>query len=117
MRGFAFRGAGPIDAEHDDIALGGAVKLLVQNELRHTLFDGIGTAFWAGEMKLHGLVFGDLGLIGHSPSDIDSPRASIGVGIRLEAQKMNVGLDFALPVLEESTDRTQFLHFKISSGF
>jgi outer membrane protein insertion porin family len=115
LRGFAFRGAGPMDDKHQSTAIGGSTKLLVQNELRYTLLNRVGLG--ASGPPLRGLVFADAGILGRSPLDIGIPRASVGTGFRLDMRRINVGVDFALPVLKKSNDRAQFFHFKVSSAF
>lgn len=115
LRGFAFRGAGPKDSGSDKVPIGGSTKLLVQNELRYTLLNNLGIG--KRETPLRGLVFADTGFLGRDPLQIGSPRASVGTGLRMDMNRVNVGVDFALPVLKQQDDRTQFLHFKISSAF
>ena len=112
LRGFAFRGAGPMDEGDDDVAIGGSTKLVIQNELRFTLVDG-----GPGSTALRGLVFGDFGLIGRDPLDCESARASVGAGLRIDMRHVNIGFDFAAPVLYESSDDRQFFHFKVSPPF
>lgn len=112
LRGFAHRGAGP---SSDEVPIGGSTKLLVQNELRYTILDNLGLGQKA--IPLHGVTFVDLGMLGRDPLEIGTPRASVGTGIRVDMQQLNVGVDLALPLLKQDDDHTQFLHFKVSSAF
>lgn len=115
LRGFAYRGAGPMAGKDDDVPIGGSTKLLVQNELRFTILENMG--FSRRPTPLNGLVFADAGMLGRGPLELDSPRASIGAGLRINMKHFNVGVDFALPVLKQSDDLEQYIHFKISSAF
>jgi len=115
LRGFAFRGAGPTDSKQTDVPIGGSTKLLIQNELRYTLLENLGVG--RGQIPLRGVTFADVGLLGRGPLEIGTPRASVGTGLRIDMRHVNIGVDFALPVLKSDTDRTQFFHFKVSSEF
>lgn len=110
LRGFAHRGAGP---SSEKVPIGGSTKILVQNELRYTILDNLGLG--RREIPLHGVTFFDLGMLGRDPLEIGAPRASIGTGIRVDMRQLNVGVDFALPLIKRDDDHTQFLHFKIAS--
>ncbi len=113
MRGFAFRGAGPA---RDDVQIGGSTKLLVQNELRYTILENMGLG--KKEIPLRGVTFADVGLIGRNPLEIGTPRVSVGTGLRINmGRQVNVGVDLAAPLVKQSSDRTQFVHVKLSSAF
>lgn len=106
LRGFEFRGAGRRDEDDEDVGIGGAVKLLVRNELSFPIYDPVS-----------GVVFMDVGTLGESPFDIETPRASAGVGARFAWGRTTVALDLAAPLLKEDDDQTQFLHFRFDSSF
>lgn len=106
LRGFEFRGAGRRDEDDEDVGIGGAVKLLVRNEISFPIYDPVS-----------GVVFMDVGTLGESPFDIESPRASAGVGARFAWGRTTVALDLAAPLLKEDDDQTQFLHFRFDSSF
>ncbi|MCX7014691.1 MAG: outer membrane protein assembly factor [Candidatus Sumerlaeota bacterium] len=115
LRGFAFRGAGPMDGKDHDVSVGGSTKLLIQNELRYTILDNLGLG--QGKTPLNGLVFADMGMLGRDPLQVGTPRASVGTGFRVDMRHVNVGVDLAAPVLKQDTDRTQWFHFKVGSKF
>jgi len=126
LRGFAFRGAGPVDDDEDDLHIGGSTKLLAQNELRFPIYK-----------QLKGFVFLDAGVLGEDPFEIGKPRASAGVGVRFSTEKgrkygprwktgpmginlmrgFHVEVSLGAPIIKDSDDDTQFLHFIIGSSF
>jgi outer membrane protein assembly factor BamA len=106
LRGFAFRGAGRRDDDDEDVGIGGAVKLLVRNELSSPVYDPVS-----------GVVFLDVGTLGGSPFDIEAPRASAGVGARFAMGRTAIALDLAAPLIKQGDDQTQFLHFRFDSSF
>jgi len=106
LRGFQFRRAGPHDAGDDEVPLGGAPKMLLRNELRYPIFE-----------VLTGLVFLDAGMLDDEPFQYGGTRASTGVGFRLKVQAVEMGVDFALPLLTGDDDATRFFHFIIQSQF
>lgn len=106
MRGFRLAGAGPHDKKNDDLALGGATKLLLQNELRYPFTDTI-----------TGVLFADVGTLSRDPLNITEPRASLGAGVRMRLPIAQVALDLALPVVKKDKDQTQIFHFTLSSAF
>jgi len=106
MRGFKLWGAGPHDSRNEDIPLGGATKLLVQNELRYPFTE-----------NMSGVLFADLGFLGRKPFEFNDPKASVGTGVRLRLPIVQVALDLAVPVLRDSEDQTQIFHFTFTSAF
>lgn len=106
MRGFKLWGAGPHDSRNEDIPLGGATKLLVQNELRYPFTE-----------NLSGVLFADFGVLGRKPFELTKPKASLGTGIRLRLPIAQVALDLAVPVLRDKNDQTQIFHFTFTSAF
>lgn len=106
MRGFRLYGAGPVDPGNEDIFIGGATKLLTQFELRRQFTDNFA-----------GLLFTDVGMLGRDPFEFDKPRVSAGAGLRFRLPIATVGVDLGVPVVKEDTDRTQYIHFELSSAF
>ena len=106
MRGFGYRGAGYFDDDDKDVPIGGAAKLLVKNELLFPIFDPVS-----------GVLFTDFGLLGASPSSWEVPRLSSGAGLRFDLQRVQVGLDLAVPILTDGDDDTRFFHFSLQSQF
>jgi outer membrane protein assembly factor BamA len=106
LRGFKFRGAGRRDEFEDRVGIGGAVKLLVRNEISFPLYDPVS-----------GVAFFDVSARWADPFSIESPRASAGVGARFAMGRTSLALDLAAPLIKKSGDRTQFLHFRFDSSF
>lgn len=108
LRGFEFRGAGRRDEDDDDVPIGGGAKLLVKNELTFPIHTN---------PDITGVLFADIGTLGKSPVSFETPRASVGTGVRLKMGQTTLGLDLAVPVLKKGGDQTQFLHFSFQSSF
>ena len=126
LRGFASRGVGPVDGKNDDLHIGGSTKLLLQNELRFPIYK-----------QLKGFVFLDAGTLGEKPFEIGKPRVSGGVGVRFSTAKgrrygprwkagendldmmrgLHVEVSLGAPIVKDSNDDTQFLHFTFGSSF
>ena len=126
LRGFASGGAGPVDDKDDDLHIGGSTKLLVQNELRFPIFK-----------QLKGFVFVDAGMLSEQPFQLEKPRVSTGVGFRFSTAKgrrygprwksgtndfdlmrgFHVEVSLGAPVVKDSNDDAQFLHFGLGSAF
>lgn len=110
LRGFEIQGAGRRDEDDDDVPIGGAVKLLVRNELTFPLYDPVS-----------GVFFIDAGTLGEHPFDYEVPRVSTGLGLRLAMPvgntRTNVAVDFALPLIKQDGDQTEFIHFSFRSFF
>ncbi len=106
LRGFKFRGAGLRDPLDSEVGVGGAVKLLVRNEVLVPIYE-----------PLSGVFFVDSGLLGANPFNYEGPRMSTGVGLRMSIRQATVAVDFAVPILRQSGDQTQFVHFSFKSSF
>jgi outer membrane protein insertion porin family len=106
LRGFRYGGAGPHDRKESDIPLGGSTKLLTQFEARHLFTDNIA-----------GVLFADAGMLGRKTLDIESPRGSVGAGVRMRLPFASIAVDLAVPVVSKDNDQTQFFHFNMSSAF
>lgn len=104
LRGFAYRRAGPHDSGDGDVPLGGATKLLARNELHYPLFKHVG-----------GVAFFDIGMLGRGALELDTPRASAGLGLRLSLNNIDAGVDLALPLNAQGDDATRFFHFNLNS--
>lgn len=106
LRGFRVSGAGPHDRRNSSIPIGGATKLITQFEMRHRFTD-----------NLAGVLFADIGMLGHDPLEFETPRASIGAGVRLRLPVASVSLDVGVPVISQGEDQRQILHFNMTSAF
>ena len=116
LRGFEYGGVGARDRVTDD-ALGGNWYATASTEL----------VFPVGlpkELGIKGKVFSDAGYIGkpdgYNPETMeykDSLRASVGTGILWQSPMGMINLDFAVPVLKESGDKTQVFRLNFGKGF
>jgi outer membrane protein insertion porin family len=102
MRGFKYRGAGYFDSGNDQAPIGGAAKLLVKNEVLYPIYDPVS-----------GVAFVDVGMLGESPVHYQGPRVSTGLGLRFDLKSVQVALDFALPVLTQTSDEKRYFHFSL----
>jgi outer membrane protein insertion porin family len=106
LRGFRVSGAGPHDSGNESVPLGGATKLITQFEMRHRFTDNFA-----------GLAFADVGMLGHDPLEFESPRASVGVGVRMRLPVASVSLDLGVPIISQKEDQRQILHFNMTSAW
>lgn len=116
LRGFEYGGVGARDRVTDD-ALGGNWYATASTELMFPL--GL-----PKELGIKGKVFSDAGYIGkpdgYNPETMeykDSLRASVGTGILWQSPMGMINLDFAVPVLKESGDKTQVFRLNFGKGF
>lgn len=106
LRGFRMSGAGEHDSRNGSIPLGGATKIISQFEMRHLFTD-----------NLAGVLFADVGMLGHDPLEFETPRASIGAGVRMRLPIASVSVDLGVPVISQDEDQRQILHFNMTSAF
>ena len=106
MRGFKYRGAGYRDDKDDDLPTGGAAKIVVKNEFLYPLYNPVS-----------GVLFTDVGALGRTPASWETPRVSVGAGLRFDMKNVKVAVDLAAPVIKKSGDETQFIHFSLQSQF
>ncbi len=112
MRGFEYGGIGARDKFTDD-ALGG----------NWMVYTGAEMSFPMGldELGIRGRTFVDVGMLG-KPDDINSqiveysstPRVATGVGLTWQSPMGNIAIDFAVPVVKESYDKTEV--FRLNFG-
>lgn len=116
LRGFEYGGVGARDRDTDD-ALGGNWYVTASTELVFPL--GL-----PREIGIKGKTFVDAGLIG-KPDGYDAKymdyssgvRVAAGVGILWQSPMGMINLDFALPVVKESYDKTQIFRLNFGKGF
>jgi len=106
LRGFRVSGAGAHDSRNEAVPLGGATKLISQFEMRHRFTENFA-----------GVMFADIGMLGHDPLEVESPRASVGVGVRMRLPVASVSLDLGVPIISQDEDQRQILHFNMTSAF
>lgn len=107
LRGFKVRGIGPRDPGDDDLVIGGATRLTQRHELRIPLVEDF----------LVGRVFTDAAILEKEAFQLGTPRIGSGVGAIIDFGAINAEVDFAVPVLKESDDETQFFHLRLGSNF
>lgn len=105
LRGFKAREVGPRDPDNEDLAIGGSTRITQRHELRYPFNDFI-----------TGRVFTDAAILERGAFSLGTPRASTGVGAILKLGPVNVEVDFAIPVLKESSDERQFFHLRLGSN-
>jgi outer membrane protein assembly factor BamA len=108
VRGFRYRGLGPVDGENDDLHIGGATAMTWRNEARFRLTDSIQLP-----------VFVDVGTLDEAAFSLGKPRASAGTGIRylFPDESKQAYLYFAKNLLEEKTDDGMSIRFGFSYAF
>ena len=115
LRGFAVAGVGPRDSTTDD-ALGGRTLLTGTAELHYPL--GL-----PKELGISGAVFTDIGTLlnpiaeGAQLLDEATPRVSAGIGVRWRSPFGPIRIDAALPILKESFDQEELIHFNFGTRF
>ncbi|MBO7244573.1 MAG: outer membrane protein assembly factor BamA [Alphaproteobacteria bacterium] len=116
LRGFEYGGVGARDRATDD-ALGGNWYVTASTELVFPL--GL-----PREIGIKGKTFVDAGMIG-KPDGYDEKymdyssgvRVAAGVGILWQSPMGMINLDFSLPVVKESYDKTQVFRLNFGKGF
>ncbi len=115
LRGFAIKGIGPRDKTTDD-ALGGMYMLGNNIELSFPL-PGL------SDMGMKGILFSDGGIVTEfegatdAVTDSDTYRISAGAGIFWQSPVGPIRLDFGVPVVKASEDKSEFFSFNIGSRF
>ncbi len=102
LRGFAFRGASPID---NTVRIGGRFKFINSVEYFFPL---------TADDMVKGVVFCDFGTVEQNISFNDTFRVAPGLGLRINVPALGpapLALDFAFPVSSESTDQEQGFSF------
>lgn len=106
QRGFAYREAGPHDRGDHEVPLGGATKLLARNELRYPIFE-----------VLTGVFFLDAGMLDPQTFRYGSTRVSTGLGFRIRVKYIQMGVDFAYPLVYQRGDLRRVFHFTVQTGW
>lgn len=104
VRGFEYRGIGPVDDLNDALHIGGATMTSLQNELRFIHTENIDVP-----------LFADIGTLHQDPLGFGKPRASVGFGLRLKIPNTNqrAFIYFAQGISSEDTDDERSLHFGV----
>ncbi len=102
IRGFAFRGASPID---NTVRVGGRFQFINSVEYFFPL---------TADDMVKGVVFCDFGTVERTTAFHDAFRVAPGLGLRINVPALGpapLALDFAFPINEESTDQKQSFSF------
>ncbi|MEQ8819980.1 MAG: BamA/TamA family outer membrane protein [Sumerlaeia bacterium] len=107
LRGFDYRGVGPVDDEEDNLHIGGATLTGLQNEIRYVVSEDIDIP-----------IFVDMGTLNEDPLSFGTPRLSTGLGIRIKVPggDQRAFLYYAEQLLSEDTDDDRSLHFGFQFG-
>lgn len=113
LRGFAYRGVGPMYPPSDD-PLGGETFIAGTVEIQFPLYSVTQPGSYFKREALRGTLFVDFGELDEDPYELDigTMRASVGFGIGL-AYPIPVTVSFAWPILDEPGDQTQVFAFTI----
>ena len=103
IRGFRFRGIGPTEL---DVKVGGDFMLLGSVEYLFPI---------TADDMLRGVAFVDMGTV-ENDVEINTFRVAPGIGLRVSVPALGpapIALDFAVPIVEADTDRSQVFSFNI----
>ena len=110
LRGFSFRGVGPVDPTTRE-PVGGEIRVLNTVEYVFPLMPGSQT--------IRGVGFVDAGTVGERIHDMGPMRVSAGFGLRLTFPQLGyipIDLDWGIPIASEATDDEQVFSFNIGGG-
>jgi outer membrane protein insertion porin family len=108
LRGFKFRGVGPISGPRRD-PVGGDLSWVSTAEVNFPVYESL----------VRGVVFADVGDY-ESNIELGTIRSDVGAGVRLTIPffgELPLALDFAVPVTKASEDHTQFVSFSLGASF
>ena len=113
LRGFDFRGVGPMDPA-SGYPLGGQTYVSGTVEFQYPLHTVVQPGTYQRLESLRGTIFFDWGILDprELTLDVDELRASVGFGIGL-AWPIPIIMNFGFPVLEKSGDQTQVFSFNL----
>ncbi len=112
VRGFDFRGIGPVDATTGD-HIGGEIRAVANVEYEVPIYSHI----------FRGVAFFDVGKVGKEMCDLDGTNlsAAVGVGIRIRvlggAASVPISLELGFPVIKQDNDDTRTFSFNMGTGF
>jgi outer membrane protein insertion porin family len=114
MRGFAFRGIGPVD-ELSGHPLGGETYVTLSGEIYYPLHSVTQPGTYERREMLRATLFTDWGVLDPDAFELDPSevRGSVGFGFGL-AFPIPLTLNFGFPVVYEDVDRTQVFSFSIA---
>jgi len=112
VRGFDWRGIGPVDKATGD-HIGGTYSLVTNAEYEIPLHGNV----------VRGVLFVDAGKLGWHFSDLVPNRLSVGAGFGLRVRILGgpkappISFDFGFPIVEQDTDVRRVFSFSIGTGF
>lgn len=104
LRGFEWRGVGPVDALEKQLHTGGSTQLLLSNELRWQMTD-----------RIMPLLFCDLGNLGYEAFTPGEWNASAGAGLRfmIPGTENEAFLYYSAPLIDHETDVAETFQFGV----
>jgi len=120
LRGFAYGGIGPRDLTN------GANDALGGNRYARGSLEASFPTFMPEDLGFKGHVFGDVGVLGKNdekaqPTELfmsdEKIRGSVGLGVSWQSPFGLVRLDYAQPVLKQSYDEIEHVHFSFGTRF
>ncbi len=108
LRGFKFRGVSPRSGPLND-PIGGDLSWITTGEVNYPIWEEI----------LRGVVFVDVGDV-ESDVTIRDIRADFGTGLRVTIPffgQLPLAIDFAVPVMKKTGDKTQIISFSLGLPF
>lgn len=102
IRGFSYRGIGPIDGQNDELHTGGSTMTSLQNEIRVIVTEDVDVPF-----------FLDFGTLENSPGEIGTVRSSAGTGLRIRMpnSRQRAFIYYAEELNSEAKDDGRQIHF------
>lgn len=108
LRGFAFRGVGPVDPKVRE-QIGGELQVVTSTEYEFPIVGRF----------IRGVGFVDAGSIGRYVGSLEDWRVSTGIGLRLTFPQLGyipIDLDWGVPLQYSNTDEKQTFSFNIGGG-
>ncbi|MGF1572415.1 MAG: outer membrane protein assembly factor [Sumerlaeia bacterium] len=102
VRGFTYRGIGPVDGRVEELQLGGSTMTSLQNEIRFIVSEDVDVPF-----------FLDFGTLESGPMEFGTIRSSVGTGLRIRMpnSRQRAFIYYAEELTSEATDNGRQIHF------
>lgn len=102
VRGFSYRGIGPVDGRNDELHVGGSTLTALQNEIRFVVNEDVDVPF-----------FLDFGTLEDGPLEFGTIRSSVGTGLRIRMpnSRQRAFIYYAEELNSEAKDDGRQIHF------